>query len=120
MHTHVGIITKVKNCKKIDSEAGLLFINSSLELIIIADCGDSYDLDNGYVNFDGVETTFDHTIPVTCEEGYVVEGEPHITCLASGAWSTNTQCRIVGKCLEVGRFRKYVQSLKGKVKLFWK
>ena len=62
-----------------------------------ADCGSSYNLDHGDVNFDGVDTTFGHTIPVTCSEGYVIDGEPHITCLASGKWSTRTHCQIVGK-----------------------
>ena len=80
--------------------AEMLFEVFELEHII-SDCGNSYNLTNGNVNFDGVETTFGHTIPVTCEEGYAIEGEPHITCLPSGEWSTKTQCQIVGKCFIV-------------------
>ena len=42
------------------------------------------------------ETTYNHTIPVACNEGYNIVGDDHITCLASGEWSTNTYCAIKG------------------------
>ena len=60
------------------------------------DCGETYYFDNGYVNFTGVETTFNQSVPVQCNDGYEIYGDPDIHCLQNGSWSTNTTCQIIG------------------------
>ena len=61
--------------------------------LIQSDCGDTYTLNNGYVNFTGHATTYNEEVPVMCNEGYEIEGDPKIKCLATGAWSQDTACR---------------------------
>ena len=65
--------------------------------IYVSDCGASYTLAHGHANFTDRETTFNHTVPVTCNIGYDITGEEHITCLHTGNWSMDTECIIKGK-----------------------
>ena len=43
-----------------------------------------------------METIYNHTNPVTCNEGNDIEGDDHITCLVRSDWSSYTHCAI--KC----------------------
>ena len=56
------------------------------------ECETDYFLAHGRVDFSEVETVYGQRVFVTCEEGYEVEGDSVITCLASGEWST-TVCQ---------------------------
>ena len=60
------------------------------------DCGETYYLDNGFVNFTEVETTFNQSVTVQCNDGYEINGDPFIHCRPNGSWSTNTTCQIIG------------------------
>ena len=62
---------------------------------VFTDCGDVYNLPNGHVNF-GNETTYNQTAPVHCADGYYIEGDQHITCMADGNWTKNTSCKVTG------------------------
>ena len=50
----------------------------------------------GYAKFAGRETTLDSTVPVACMEGYILEGDGHITCLQDESWSHNSHCEPIG------------------------
>ena len=63
-----------------------------------SDCGTLYPLDFGYADFAGKETTYEQKVPVVCEVGYGLEGDPEITCLEDGTWSKNTICAIKSNC----------------------
>ena len=62
---------------------------------LFVDCGSSYTLENGAVNFTGIKTTFQHTAPVYCDEGYKIHGSHQITCHSDGQWSQYTKCQII-------------------------
>ena len=62
----------------------------------VTDCGKAYSLPNGHVEFEGRRTTYDERVPVTCDVEYEVRGNPFITCLSDGSWSTDTTCNIRG------------------------
>ena len=64
------------------------------KMSLFVDCGSSYTLENGAVNFTGIKTTFQHTAPVYCDEGYKIHGSHQITCHSDGQWSQYTKCRI--------------------------
>ena len=49
---------------------------------------------HGSVNFTGIETTVNQTAPVYCENGYEIQGDPHITCHSDGHWRSFSRCRI--------------------------
>ena len=53
-------------------------------------------LDHGFANFDGRDTTFGHSVPVICNKGYEILGDPEITCQDSGKWSSAPYCHIEG------------------------
>lgn len=57
------------------------------------DCGSSYTLANGYINWTGRETTFNHTAPVVCNTGYDIQGAHEIRCSADGSWINDTYCQ---------------------------
>ena len=62
------------------------------KLSYFVECETDYFLAHGRVDFSEVETVYGQKVFVTCEEGYEVEGDSVITCLASGEWST-TVCQ---------------------------
>ena len=66
------------------------------EYVHFSDCGSEYVLDHGFANFDGRDTTFGHSVPVICNKGYEILGDPEITCQDSGKWSSATYCHIEG------------------------
>lgn len=48
----------------------------------------------------GVGTQYGDQVKFMCKEGYVLQGEAHITCLASGEWSSITPtCQ--GECVNI-------------------
>ncbi|XP_053398440.1 sushi, von Willebrand factor type A, EGF and pentraxin domain-containing protein 1-like [Mercenaria mercenaria] len=56
----------------------------------IQDCGDPTPV-NGSASFpDG--TTYGETAFISCDEGYVLQGEEHITCEDGPTWSVNSTC----------------------------
>lgn len=90
------------------SEKQLLYTNAFVfckqsekacaDIFIFSDCGDTYTLDNGVVDFTGgAITTYGRSLPVTCNTGYEPIGGSRITCLSDGIWSTVT-CEIIGMC----------------------
>ena len=64
---------------------------------LIADCGKSYHLEYGHINFTGHQTTVNQTVPINCHLGYEVHGDHHIKCLEDGSWTTNSVCKIKGQ-----------------------
>ena len=62
------------------------------------DCAANYSIDNGVVHFTGRNTTVNHTVPITCDTGYKIKGDIHITCMEDGTWSNRTSC-VTGKLL---------------------
>ena len=67
------------------------------DLLSVVDCGDSYTIEHGHVNFTGHLTTFNQTVPVVCNVGYNLVGASNIACGSDGSWSTDTHCQAVGK-----------------------
>ena len=65
------------------------------KMSLFVDCGSTYTLENGAVNFTGIKTTFQHTAPVYCEEGYEIHGSHQITCQSNGQWSQSVRCQII-------------------------
>ena len=61
------------------------------------DCGTKYSIDHGYADFIGKTTTFNNTVPIVCDAGYDLIGDPYTTCQPDGTWSQNTVCKIKGK-----------------------
>ena len=68
----------------------------NMTLIFVLDCGDKYDIANGYAMFAGLDTSFDHKVPLTCLEGFDLVGEQFITCGSDGKWKADTTCQIKG------------------------
>ena len=64
----------------------------------LTDCGDSFGVANGYINWTNAETTFNSSVPVYCNVSYKLKGDDKITCLGNGTWSQNTFCRSAGSC----------------------
>lgn len=46
--------------------------------------------------YNDTATTYQTVLNVSCEDGYIVDGYPYITCLANGSWSTPPTC-LLGK-----------------------
>ena len=63
---------------------------------MVPDCGDTYSIANGQVEYKGRSTYVNHKVPVKCNEGYKIQGDDELTCLHSGSWSTGTSCTITG------------------------
>lgn len=61
-------------------------------------------IENGNINFTGMDTTFGKSVPVSCDIGYKRKGDPHITCLEDGSWRTSVSCEIVGKQFSYNSF----------------
>ena len=61
------------------------------------DCGDTYHIDHGMVDFTGKQTTVNHSVPVHCNDGYELQGHDNITCHANGMWSRFTRCKGISK-----------------------
>ena len=38
--------------------------------------------------------SFSKTVPVSCDEGYELQGSNTIECLSGGKWSNNTTCIV--------------------------
>lgn len=64
------------------------------------DCGDSFGVANGYINWTNAETTFNSSVPVYCNVSYKLKGDDKITCLGNGTWSQNTFCRSAAATTE--------------------
>ena len=63
---------------------------------IFIDCGTVYYLENGKANFTGRSTKYNQKIPISCDVGYDIVGDPFMTCLANGSWSSESFCKIKG------------------------
>ena len=46
--------------------------------------------------YEGRDTRFGSKVPVTCNDGYKLSGDDHITCASDGTWTKATQCVIQG------------------------
>ena len=68
-------------------------------LFLFTDCGNHFTLENGFVDFTGKSTTFNHSIPVECDIGYNLLGDTSIHCQANGVWGSNSSCRLKGTAL---------------------
>lgn len=75
------------------------------------DCGDSFNVTNGQVDFGNADTTFGQSFEVSCNSGYERTGGTSIECLGTGSWSTSTTCEIKSMhlyncfvCTELERF----------------
>ncbi|XP_050712143.1 sushi, von Willebrand factor type A, EGF and pentraxin domain-containing protein 1-like isoform X3 [Eriocheir sinensis] len=60
------------------------------------DCGEMKAPKYGFAM--GVGTQYGDQVKFRCEEGYILHGEPHITCQASGEWSSITPTCQAVKC----------------------
>ena len=67
-----------------------------VRFIFSTDCGTDYKLDNGHINFNGKDTTVNSTVSVSCNPGYNIVGDNHITCTPDGTWTKSTKCVIKG------------------------
>ena len=65
-------------------------------LFTFVDCGENQTIEHGHVNFTGHLTTFNQTVPVTCNDGYNLVGEAVTTCEANGSWSEDAHCHPKG------------------------
>ena len=65
-----------------------------------SDCGQNVTVPNGFVNALGVATTFHEKLPVSCNEGYDLEGDPEIICQANGDWSDESYCVEKGTAIK--------------------
>ena len=68
------------------------------QVLFISDCGTLYTIPHGHANFTGGHTTYNHSVPIICNHGYVLHGDNFSTCLANGSWSEGTSCVSEGKC----------------------
>ena len=66
-------------------------------LFLLQDCGLKYHIEHGYAHFEGHETTYGSQVPVSCNDGYTLEGDNFTVCQNDGRWSLNTACHAVGK-----------------------
>ena len=52
---------------------------------------------NGQANFTNVDTTtYGSFVPINCDTGYEASGGSEAECLASGSWSTDVTCVVIG------------------------
>ena len=52
---------------------------------------------NGQANFTNVDTTtYGSYVPINCDTGYEASGGSEAECLASGSWSTDVTCVVIG------------------------
>ena len=61
-----------------------------------SDCGRGFKLDGGQVDFTGHPTTYNSNVSVSCLDGYDLNGDNYIICLASGQWSKTATCVAKG------------------------
>ena len=67
--------------------------------ILCTGCDDVYSLANGHVDFNESKRLYGDIVPVTCYEGYEIQGAHFITCQSNGNWTMNSDCVIKGKLL---------------------
>ena len=60
------------------------------------DCGTSYSIQHGEVDFAGQETTYGSTLAVSCNSGYELHGKENVVCGPDGTWSKLSSCHIKG------------------------
>ena len=53
-------------------------------------------MQNGFVNFTNVLTTFGETLPIVCDIGYKHKDGSTIRCDADGNWKSVASCELVG------------------------
>ena len=52
---------------------------------------------NGQANFTNIDTTtYGSFVPINCDTGYEASGGSEAECLASGSWSTDVTCVVIG------------------------
>ena len=52
---------------------------------------------NGQANFTNIDTTtYGSFVPIYCDTGYEASGGSEAECLASGSWSTDVTCVVIG------------------------
>ena len=66
-------------------------------ITFFVDCGKTFTIEHGYVDYTGHQSTYNHSLPIHCEPGYVLEGALYTTCQSDGTWTHNTICRIKGQ-----------------------
>ena len=59
-------------------------------------CKNDARIENGNIQFEGNVTFFKHTVPVSCNAGFQLEGDNFTICLDDGLWSSNAVCTIKG------------------------
>ena len=72
--------------------------------MLLTDCKNTFHLEHGHAEFSGDVTPYGGMVPVVCSEGYEIEGDHVITCLADGNWSTSTSCRVKGITVAIAYF----------------
>ena len=53
-------------------------------------------IDFGYVSVEDSNTTYNQTVPVICNDGFEILGDPLIVCLHDGLWSNGSSCVAKG------------------------
>ena len=66
-----------------------------------SDCGTSVTINNGFVNFTSVQTTFGQTVPILCNEGFELSGGSSLKCETNGKWTTTAACDITGTIFDI-------------------
>ena len=65
------------------------------DAIVSAGCSNYKDIVHGEVDFTDGNTAVGSVLPITCDEGYRLQGGYNVTCMPDGCWDTNATC-IVG------------------------
>ena len=76
-----------------------------------SDCGSTFNLTHGRVDFSGRTTTYNQIVPLTCDEGYQIKGSHYLTCLEDGAWSTDSSCVKMGEYTYVHFLRSFTSVI---------
>ena len=71
--------------------------------VYVSDCGSDHSIANAHIDFGGL-TIFGHTVPVTCNDGYKLQGDRYIKCLADGTWSKTVSCHIKSRYKQLHTF----------------
>ena len=50
----------------------------------------------GYALFKDGNTTYNQTVPVVCNDGFEILGDPFIVCLHNGLWGNGSNCVAKG------------------------
>ena len=63
----------------------------------ITGCGTNFVIEHGYANFNtDLDLTYNQSISVTCQIGYIMVGNPNIICQADGNWHGAGECQKLG------------------------